>query len=213
MPDVVVGRDPAGAEIAVATSEARERLTDAVTRIATERGYKGTDPEQVARSSGLSIDDFYRHFANVDQCLLAAFDSFLGRLFEHIDEACEEAVGWPDKVKTTIEAAFEFVAEVEPVARLFAVDAVRTGPAGVERKFASIDRAALRLKHGRLLYPVAVDLPDAMERTLVAGVVMIASTHLLSEEAEQLVDVETEAVEMVLAPYIGLDRARQVAAA
>jgi AcrR family transcriptional regulator len=213
MPDVVVGRDPAGAEIAIAISEDRERLTDAVTRVATERGYKGVDPEQVARCSGLSVDDFHRHFANVDQCLLAAFDSFLGRLCEHIDEACEEAASWPDKVKTTIAAAFEFVAEVEPVARLFAVDAVRTGPAGIARKFASIDRAALRLKHGRLLYPVAVDLPDAMERTLVAGVVMIVSTHLLSEEAERLADLEAEAVEMVLTPYIGLDRARLVAAA
>jgi len=213
MPDVVLRRDPAGAEVTVATWDERERLTDAVTRIATERGYKEIDPEQVARGSGLSVDDFHRHFATVDQCLLAAFDRFLGRMLEHIDEACEGIAGWPEQVRATIEAAFEFVAEVEPVARLFAVDAVRTGPAGVERKCASIERAALRLKHGRLLYPAAADLPDAMERLLVAGVVTIASAHLLAEDRERLVQVEVEAVEMVLTPYIGLGRARAVATA
>ena len=212
MPDVVVERDPAGGEGARALLRARERLIDAVTRVATEGGFQELDSEQVARAAGLPVDQFYRHFDNVDQCVLAAFDQFLERLSDHIGEACEGTDDWPEKVRATIDAGFEFITELEPVTRLFAVDAVRTGPAGLERKIASIDRAALRLRHGRLLYPEAAGLPDATERALVAGVVMLATTYVLGEDGSGLSEIQAEAVEMVLAPYIGIDRARLVAA-
>lgn len=197
----------------MASSDARERLTDAATRIASERGFQGIEAAQVARAAGLSTEDFYAQFDTVEQCLLAAFDHFLRRLVEHVEEACEEAETWPDKVKTTIGAAFDFVTELEPVARVFAADAMHTGPAGIERKYASIESAARCLKQGRELYPGAANLPEAMERMLVAGVVMLATTYLLSEEAGRLAGVETEAVEMVLAPYLGIEQARSLAAA
>jgi AcrR family transcriptional regulator len=211
MPEVAAGRNPAGGEVAVSPSENWERLTDAATRIATERGYEAVDPEQVARSAGLAVDDFYSHFDSVDQCMLSAFDRFLGRMLDEIEEACEGTDSWPDEVKATIGTAFEFVAELEPVARVFAVDATRTGSAGIERRCASIERAARRLKEGRLLYPRSAEYPDAMEGTLVAGVVMIVSSHLLGEEAGRLPTVESEVVEMLLTPYIGGNRARLVA--
>jgi AcrR family transcriptional regulator len=213
MPDVVVRRDTPGGKVALgATSEERERLTDAVTRIGTERGFRGIDAEQVARRSGVPVEEFHRHFRSVDQCVMAAFERFAEDLLEQVDEACVEAVDWPDTVRRGVEAAFEFVAELEPVARLFAVDVARVGPAAIEFRQASIERAALRLKHGRLLYPAAADLPDALERTLIAGVVTNVSAHLLREEREMLAEAEAEVVEVLLAPYIGVDQAHFAAA-
>jgi hypothetical protein len=50
-----------------------------------------------------------------------------------------------------------------------------------------------------------------MERTLVAGVVMLATTYLLGEEANRLAGVQAELVTMVLTPSLGIERARQVA--
>ena len=54
-------------------------------------------------------------------------------------------------------------------------------------------------------------MPDPTERTLVAGVVMIASIQLLAEEADRLPRLAPEAVEMVLTPYVGARRARSLA--
>ncbi len=210
MPDAV-GIQGTGAEIASPTSEVRGRLTDAITRVATECGYPAVEVEQIARHAGVSVEEFHRHFTGKDQCLLAAYDRFLERMLEHIDEACEGAESWPEKVRLTIESAFDFVAEVHGPARVFAVDAMRTGPAAVERGCRAIDSAALRLKHGRLLFPAAADMPVPTERTLVAGVVMIASIQLLGEEADQLPRLAPEAVEMVLTPYVGTRRARSLA--
>lgn len=213
MPDVAVGIQGTGVEVFSTPREDSERLTDALTRIAAESGYPSVDIEQITDSAGLSVDDFHEHFPNKDQCLLLAYDRFLAQMLEHIEEACEDAPDWPAKVKMTIEAAFDYIVELEAVSRLFAVDAMKTGAAGAERRCASIDSAALRLKQGRLLFPRAADYPDAMESTLVAGVVMITLTHLLSEEADRLPDRAAEAVEMVLTPYIGPRRARSIALA
>ena len=210
MPDVV-GTQGTGAGISRSTSEVRGRLTDAATRVATERGYLAVDAGQIARHAGVSVDEFHRHFTGKDQCLLVAYDRFLERMLEHIDEACEGAESWPEKVKITIESAFDFVAEVPGPARVFAIDAMRTGAAAIERSCSAIDSAALRLKHGRLLFPAAADMPFPTERTLVAGVVMIASIQLLAEEADQLPRLAPEAVEMVLTPYVGARRARSLA--
>jgi AcrR family transcriptional regulator len=213
MPDVLVGRESVGDKIAEPSAEVRERLVDAVTRIATESGYLAISVERITRSAGLQADDFYRHFDSKEQCLLAAYDSFIQRLTEHVGEACESAESWPEKVKISIEASFEFVFELEGVARMFVVDAMRIGPAALDRKCASIDAAALRLKHGRLLYPASGEMPDITERTLVAGVVMLATVHLLAEEAADLSRVAAEATEMVLAPYMGPREARWLATA
>jgi AcrR family transcriptional regulator len=193
--------------------EDSERLTDALTRVAAESSYASVEVEQVAESAGLSVEAFHEHFLSKDQCLLLAHDRFLGDLGEHVEEACAEAQDWPEKVKITIGAAFEYLVELETVARLFMVDAMRTGAAGVERRCASIDSAALQLKQGRRLYPTSADYPDSMERALVSGVVMIAMTHLLSEDADTLPGFVPEAVEMVLTPYIGSGPARDIAMA
>lgn len=189
----------------------RERLTAAATRLATDWGYAGIDAEAIARAAGLSDGDFHRHFDDEDQCLLAAYDRFVERLHEHISTACADAGQWPERVKAAIASGFEFVQELEPVARMFAVESIKIGPAAIDRRVASIDRAAVRLRSGRNLYPGSAEMPAATEGALVAGVVMLVLEHLLGEEADELHAVETEAVEMVLLPYLGRRRARVVA--
>lgn len=211
MPDLVLerGRGPVNAQASRPFD--RDRLIEAATRIAAERGFEALDAEQLASASGITLTDFHRHFDNVDQCILAAFDQFVERLLEHVSEACEGIPGWPEKVRATIIAGFEFIAELEPVTRLFAVEAMRAGPGIVERKISSIERGAERLKEGRELYPQAAEFPDSMERTLVGGVAMLATTYLLGEEANRLAEVQSELVVMVLTPYLGIEGARQVA--
>ena len=212
MPEVFSPTGKSGSGVAFASPDDRQRLVDAATRLGVEGGYELVDPVRVASAAGLEVDDFQRHFANTDQCLSAGFDNFLERMREQIEEACEQGGDWPDRVRITIGSAFEFISELEPVARLFVVEGAHTGAAGVEQRCASISSAARWLKQGRELYPDAAQLPDALEPTLVSGVVQLASVHLLTEEADQLPTVRAEAVEMVLAPYLGSGEARRIAA-
>jgi AcrR family transcriptional regulator len=211
MPDAVLGRSSTGGDIGAEAAEERQRLTDAAARLATERGVRALDAQAVAGSCGLTVEDLERHFGGIDQCLLAAYDSFVEEVVAHIVDACHDCVEWSEKIRLAIAAIVETVLELEPVARVFAVEAVRTGPAALERRSATIERAALRLKHGRLLYPGAADLPEGLERTLVGGLVTTVTGHLLREERDGLARAGDEAVEILLAPYVGAARARFVA--
>src|SRR5262249_3032396 len=116
---------------------------------------------------------------------------------------------WPGRVRTTVAACFEFIEEVEPVARLFAVESARTGAAGIECKCRMVDQAALRLERGRLLYPDAKSLPASMERALIAGSVTIVASKML--EGARLSEIEPEVAELLLIPYVGAAEARALA--
>ena len=213
MPDAVLGREFPGAKEKAVSREDRLRLTDAVTRASAECGYEAVDIERIALYAGLTLEDFHAHFDGKDDCLFAALDCFLDRLSGHIDEECRAAGNWPEKVKIAIESGFEFVAELEGVCRLFVIDAKRAGPAVIELTSAAIDRGAIHLKQGRLLFPRSAAMPNATEHALLAGVVSIVSAHLLAEEAHLLAGLAPEAVEMVLTPYVGSSKARRLAAA
>jgi AcrR family transcriptional regulator len=192
--------------------EQRARLIDAITRTAAERGYADTTVDQIAAYAGVSQETFFRHFTGTDQCLLAAYDSFFERLVGHIEAACDVREPWPLQVKAAIGASLGFFAEVPNTARVFMVEAMSAGPAASERRFASIDRLARKLRHGREFNPAAGSLPDATERTLVAGVGLTISVHLLAEEGVLLPTLEAELTELVLTPYLGSREAKRIAA-
>lgn len=192
--------------------EQRARLINAITRTAAERGYAETTVDQVAAYAGVSRETFFRYFTGTDQCLLAAYDSFFERLMGHIEAACDARDPWPLQVKAGIEATLGFFAEVSSTGRLFMVEAMSAGPAAVERRFASIDRLARKLHRGRELNPAAKGLPETTERTLVAGVGLTISVHLLAEEGALLPAMEAELTELVLTPYLGSREAKKIAA-
>jgi AcrR family transcriptional regulator len=192
--------------------EQRTRLIEAFTRAAAERGYANTTVEQVASYAGVSSETFYRYFPGIDQCLVAAYDSFFERLATHIEAACDSRDPWPVQVKTGIGAALHFFAEVESTGRVFAVEAMSAGPAAIERRFASIDRLAQLLRLGRQQCPAAAALPAATERTLVAGIGLVISVQLLAEEGSLLPSKEPELTELVLTPYLGGPEAKRIAA-
>jgi AcrR family transcriptional regulator len=208
---MALGIQEPNAAVAIPARGLRERLTDAATKLATDRGYDALEVDAIAETAGVSVEDFHRHFDGEDQCLLAAYDRFVDRLQDHIEDASAGADSWPEKVKVTIEAGFEFVSELEPVARMFAVESIRIGPAAIHRRLMSIDRAADVLERGRSLYPASGAMPSTTERTLVAGVVTVAAQYLLGEEASDLSRIEAEAVEMVLTPYVGPAEAHSLA--
>jgi AcrR family transcriptional regulator len=191
--------------------EQRTRLISAMTRTATERGYANTTVDQVAAYAGVTRETFFRHFTGTDQCLVAAYDSFFERLMSHIEAACDSRDPWPIQVRAGVGATLGFFAEVSSTGRVFLIEAMGAGPAAVERHFASIDRLARKLGRGREFNLAAEALPDATERTLVAGIGLVISAHLLAEEGSLLPAKEAELTELVLTPYLGGREAKRIA--
>jgi hypothetical protein len=141
------------------------------------------------------------------------YDRLLDRMLDRIARARESARDWPDEVRRAIDAGFEFASELEPDERMAFFNPALAGPAAVERRCDLIEIAATALERGRRLYPASLGGRETSERTLVSGVAMLASVHLLAGDEAGLERARAEAIEMVLAPYIGAGRARDLALA
>lgn len=204
-----------GPENGFASREAdaqRERLLDAFTRTAAEKGYPNSTVEEIAASAGLPEPVFYEHFSGMRQCLSAAYDAFLDRMILEARHAVDGGEEWPLQVKVAVAAGLAFVSEAETRARFFAVDALGVGPLILERYFAAIERVVELLRVGRTHFPEAMTMPAPTERVLVSGVACLVSGVLLAEEAERLPALAPELVETLLTPYVGLEEAKRIAA-
>jgi AcrR family transcriptional regulator len=190
----------------------RERLIDAFTRTAAERGYATTTVRDVAAAAGLSEGVFYDHFEGKAQCLSAAYDAFVDRLLAETKQTIGSEQDWSLQVKAAVPAVLGFVSETAARSRFFAVEALAAGPLMLDRHSAATNRIVPMLRHGREQFPAAADLPDMIEPVLIGGVACLVSSALLAEESAQLAEMEKELVEILLTPYTGRDEARRIAA-
>ena len=181
-------------------------------RTAPELGYGNTSATAVAAAAGVSMEVFYEHFPSKRQCLGAAYDAFVDRMFDEVEQAGEaREEEWPLRVKQAVAATLGFIAETATRARFFAVEAPAAGPLMLDRYMVAAARVAIHLRAGRDHYPKAADLPEMTEQILVFGTACLISAALLSEEPSSLSSLEPELVEILLTPYLGQDEARRIA--
>jgi len=65
--------------------QSRERILDAATEVATERGYEGTTISLVSKKSGLPPTSIYWHFADKDDLIAAVIERSFARWLSALD--------------------------------------------------------------------------------------------------------------------------------
>ena len=177
-----------------------------------EQGYARATVEDVIANAGTSRKTFYEFFDDKEDCLLAAYDAASERLWEAGVEAATGAGEWPARVRAAVAAALELLAAEPFTARLFTLEARAAGAAIAARQHADTERAAALLRAGREGRPAALDLPEATEVTLVENVAAIVGAHVLSGAAGLLPSLAAQLTEYLLAPYLGAEKAKAMAA-
>jgi hypothetical protein len=81
----------------------------------------------------------------------------------------------------------------------------------VARYEQALERFEPLLRPGRELNERNADLPDTLEATLFGGVFWIAYQRLIVGEADKLLGLLPETIELVLSPYVGEAEAVRVA--
>ncbi|HUC00110.1 MAG TPA: TetR/AcrR family transcriptional regulator [Solirubrobacterales bacterium] len=192
--------------------ERRGRLIAAFSKAAGEQGYSRLDVERVSRYAGLPPAGFYEQFGSLEEALVAAQEAFLGRLWTEVTTACEEVGLWPFRVRAVVAAVIGSLVESSSLSRVFAIEAPAASLVAAERQFAALDRLAGLLAEGRKRYPRAQRLPAITERVLIGGGVSVISQYLLAEDPKTISALREQLVAVLLAPYLGEEEARRVAA-
>jgi AcrR family transcriptional regulator len=162
---------PHGLDPALVTRIQRERILEAMTKVVAEIGYQAATVRKILDRARISNITFYELFDNKEQCFAAAYNEAIDQAFERVQRACDaEALAPPaQRLDAALDALLGFLAEEPDVARLCVVEVLAAGPAGRERRAATMDRFAAMMESFLAEARPDRDLGPIAARALVGG--------------------------------------------
>ena len=195
-----------------AAEDQRERIVRAGAELIAKRGFQGTTIELIIRRAKVGYATFYKNFSDKEELLIAIFDHAGVEVRRSLREAVEAEHGsWAENVAAALRALFGLIVENPAVARVCLVESLSAGPSGANRYQKALENFDPLLRPGRRVRPGNADLPDTLESTLVGAVFWIAYQRLIVGEADKLIGLLPETIELVLSPYIGESEAVRIA--
>jgi AcrR family transcriptional regulator len=190
----------------------RARLHDATAAVFAEEGYAALSVSSVIERAGVSRATFYKLFDGKLDCVLAAQAHTLDRLDEVISDACSRHRDWPRAVEAAAGAGLSFAARHPADAQLILASAHAPSEPQLTDGENGIDRRLLeRLREGARPSPSTRSPGDLIERAAVGAVISLVATYLAAGKAGALPELRPSIVQILLAPYLGVNEARRVA--
>jgi AcrR family transcriptional regulator len=181
----------------------RERMLLAVAEAVAEQGYVTTTVADIIARARLSRRTFYEHFADKEECYLAAYDTVVEQLLAAVGQAYDQAEGWTQKVHDGLETFLAYLAAEQAFARMCIVEVVAAGPEARSRRDAAMRVFVGFLEPGRAAAPRGIRVPDVAAEIIVGGIYEIIYSRLQRGAAEELVEMLPELLYCALVPYIG----------
>lgn len=180
----------------------RGRLLLAMVEVVAERGYAGTTVGEVLKRAHISRQTFYEHFANKEDCFLAAFDQAADLLMARMAAALgPETDPVVERLDRVFESYLSGLAATPELARALLVEVYSAGRAGVARRAAVQERFAVTIADA-----VTVGQrwrgglsPHFIGRAVIGAVSALVTARLEAGEAATLVELRGELVEFVSA--------------
>jgi AcrR family transcriptional regulator len=205
------GRFPAGVRklpVALVKAIQRERLIAAMLDAAATLGYRDANVQDVIERAGVSRPTFYEHFANKEDCFLAAFDASAKRLRTRIASGAAQGEGWRERLRLSLEALLVFTAEEPTTARTLIVEARAGSPAATMRRVALLDDwAACIDAEARELLPEPNDASPIAAAGVVGGIEAVLYSRLCRDEVDSLADLLPSLMYFAVLPYEGQEAA------
>jgi AcrR family transcriptional regulator len=181
----------------------RERMLLAVAEAVAEQGFATTTVADIIARARLSRRTFYEHFADKEECFLAAYDTVVEQLLAAVGQAYEQADGWTQKVHDGLETFLAYLAAEPAFARMCIVEVVAAGPEARSRRDAAMRVFVEFLEPGRDEAPKDIVVPELAAEIVVGGIYEIIHSRLQRDAADELVEMLPELLYCALVPYVG----------
>jgi AcrR family transcriptional regulator len=179
----------------------RERLFAAIADEVAANGYADASVEAIAARAGLSLDEFHLHFADKEQCFLAAFESLVQQLAAHTLAAYRNSSrDWRGSIGTALAVLVRAMCTRPSAVRAYMI-IVDVGSVS-ERARASRDQAlvlfASALSEMIDGNPGKVALPSSTVTGMVGGIWRLIEARMREDRAGELVETVDGIVAWVL---------------
>ncbi len=176
---------PGGTGSRATSSRSRSaRILDALIACVGEQGYPETRVTDLIARSGVSRKTFYEHFADKEECFLAAYDAAVSQLMGGVTAAYEAEEEWVDAIRGALAAFLGFLAERPDLTRLCIVDVHAVGARGLARRDAAVRGFYYFLDAGRADAPWS--LPGLTAEAVTGGMYEIVYGRVLRDAIAEL---------------------------
>jgi AcrR family transcriptional regulator len=189
----------------------RERILDAVAWLVCEGGgYVTLTAQAIMDRADISERAFLAHFTDKDDAFAAAVEVGHMKAMAIVARAREQAYDWRTGVRDAARALVELLASEPCFTRMAFVDAPLAGPAMAERMHEHVTG------YTHLLFADAPQRrrpPEVAPEAAVHGLFELAFHYATQNRAAELAGVGREATYLMLAPFLGVSEAAELAAA
>jgi AcrR family transcriptional regulator len=194
---------------AYAVRSERERLLEAMVRVAAIKGYEATTVDDVIAAAGVNRETFDAMFSDRESCFLEAYDAVIDVLVAHVSTAFESTVGqpWPDRIAAGLRALVDLLATEHDIARMAMVEVTAVGEDARIRYRAALGRFTYFLEEGRTVSPQGDELPADTARFAIGGATSMIFDEVRAGRGPELRRLLPDLLFAVLMPYIGPEAA------
>jgi AcrR family transcriptional regulator len=187
----------------------RERLLEAMLRVAAAKGYEATTVADVIEVAGVSQESFDAMFEDKAECFLEAYDAVFDVLVAHVSSAFESAAGepWPERIAAGLGALVELLAAEAGIARLSMVEVTALGDDARGRYRAALARFTPIHEEGREYSGPGGELPADTARFAIGGATAMIFDEIRAGRGPELKRILPDLVFAVLMPYLGPEAA------
>jgi AcrR family transcriptional regulator len=189
-----------------ASRDERERVLQAVLRLATREDYRVMSAPQIADEANVSIDAFCELFADRDECFLAALDAIADELLAIAADPELVSEEWPSAVRRVLAELMKYLADHPLHARTLVQEGLFAGPEALERVLDLSHSIATLLTEGapkQAASPLNTDAVAGAIWHTIRCQVGAGRIPLLAALSDHLSYI-------VLAPYLGAEAAAEI---
>jgi AcrR family transcriptional regulator len=189
----------------------RWRLLAAMVAAVAEHGYDRTTVGDVVEVSGVSRTAFYRHFANKEECFVAAIDETMGFAMAVVAEAYGREGTWDERLMAAFEAFVGEIVEQPAAARVGFLEVYVAGRNAIEHADQGSAAFERMIREGYEQSEEHAGLPPAVVRGIVGGVRQVIFKRLRLGEEARLPELAPELADWALSyktPSVAIRRPR-----
>jgi AcrR family transcriptional regulator len=164
----------------------RERLQGALIYAIANRGYHNTTVADIIALAGVARRTFYEHFANKEECFLAAYDAILARSMNTVTKAYGVSGSWENRIQAAFLAFIEEVTSDPDAAQLVLIHSASAGEASIERRNQGILAFELLIQSSFEQAPDYREMSQTTVKAIVGGVRHVIYSRLRLGRAIEL---------------------------
>lgn len=198
-----------GASWAYVVRTDRERVLEAMVRVAARRGYEATTVADVVEAAGVTRLEFDEMFAGKEACFLEAYDAAVDVLLAHTADAYAKAAGerWAARVVAALRSVVELLAAEAEIARMGVVEVTAVGEDARIRYRKALKRFEPFLDEGRVASPQGDSLPTDTASFAIGAATSMIFDEIRAGRGAELPQVLPDLAFLTLMPYLGAEAA------